>query len=167
MGLRGPELDLLETAALLHDVGKLAVDRNLLRKRGRLSFDEYRRVQTHTTVVGDLLGGIGFLGKAIPIIGEHHRYFDGTPYGDTAAAGDASAGHELSLQAIDVFLLGRRLDGEFDVGELGQGFWQASETPAWLRRAVPAVIIWRWTWRSMLRVDRLDAGLEPFGRTHR
>ena len=99
MGLRGPELDLLETAALLHDVGKLAVDRNLLRKRGRLSFDEYRRVQTHTTVVGDLLGGIGFLGKAIPIIGEHHRYFDGTPYGDTAAAGDASAGHELSLQA--------------------------------------------------------------------
>ena len=55
------------TAALLHDVGKLAVDRNLLRKRGRLSLDEYRRVQAHNPAVAEVLDGIGFLEPAIPM----------------------------------------------------------------------------------------------------
>jgi hypothetical protein len=99
MRLSRPELHLLETAALLHDVGKLAVDRSLLRKRGRLTLDEYRRVQGHNAVVGDVLGDIGFLGPAIPVVVDHHRHFDGTPYGDGADTGDGPAGSDLSIQA--------------------------------------------------------------------
>ncbi len=102
MGLTGISLHRLETAALLHDVGKVVVDRHLLRKRGRLSFDEYRKVQAHTTVVADLLDGIAFLAPVLPVVCEHHRHFDGTGYGvATSAAGGVEGGGpvELSLDA--------------------------------------------------------------------
>lgn len=81
MGLRPDAVDRLETAALLHDFGKVATPRRLLRKPGRLSDDEYRLIQEHAVVVTDLLSGIEFLEQVLPIVGEHHHHFDGTAYG--------------------------------------------------------------------------------------
>lgn len=90
LGLPAAARHRLETAARLHDFGKVVVDRHLLRKRGRLTADEYRCVQEHATAVGDLLGGIAFLRPVTPIIVEHHTHFDGTAYRDQAAPGPLS-----------------------------------------------------------------------------
>jgi HD-GYP domain-containing protein (c-di-GMP phosphodiesterase class II) len=92
MGLSRRRTDRLELAALLHDIGKIAVPRHLLRKRGRLTDDEYCRVQYHAEVVPEMLAPIGFLAPVVPIIGEHHVHFDGGGYG-------AGAGHAVSLEA--------------------------------------------------------------------
>ncbi len=90
LGLSAAARHRLETAALLHDFGKVVVDRHLLRKRGRLTADEYHRVQEHATAAGDLLGGIGFLRPVTPIVLEHHNHFDGTAYRDQATPGPLS-----------------------------------------------------------------------------
>ena len=90
MGLTGTGLHRLETAALLHDFGKVVVDRRLLRKRGRLTADEYRHVQEHAAVVAGLLDGIAFLRPVAPIIVEHHTHFDGSAYGGGRSDGRQS-----------------------------------------------------------------------------
>lgn len=90
LGLSAAARHRLGTAALLHDFGKVVVDRHLLRKRGRLTADEYRRVQEHATAVSELLDGIGFLRPVTPIILEHHTHFDGTAYRGQATPGPLS-----------------------------------------------------------------------------
>jgi hypothetical protein len=92
MGISGARLDNLACAALLHDIGKVAVSRHLLRKRDRLDPLEYCIVQEHSPAAAELLAGIEFLGDAVPIVVEHHVHVDGSGYG-------AIHGSELSLEA--------------------------------------------------------------------
>ena len=61
MGIRGTRLARLRWAALIHDVGKLAVPRDLIRKRARLTEDEYAQMQMHTHLVKELLADVEFL----------------------------------------------------------------------------------------------------------
>ncbi len=84
MGLSAAQVDRLEVAALLHDVGKVVTPRHLLRKNGRLTGDEYCRIQHHADVVPEVLAGIGFLDSVVPIIAEHHIHFDGGGYGEAS-----------------------------------------------------------------------------------
>jgi putative nucleotidyltransferase with HDIG domain len=78
----GPLLQTIETAALLHDVGKLAVADRLLNKPGPLTPDEYEQVKQHAAIGGDMLSGIEFPGALSLLVRHHHENWDGTGYPD-------------------------------------------------------------------------------------
>jgi len=80
MGFSGTRLEKLRWAALIHDVGKLAVPRDLIRKRARLSGDEYEQMQTHVHLVEDLLAEVAFLQPMVDIAAHHHAHYDGKGY---------------------------------------------------------------------------------------
>ncbi|NND02344.1 MAG: HD-GYP domain-containing protein [Acidimicrobiia bacterium] len=80
MGFNGTRLERLRWAALIHDVGKLAVPRDLIRKRARLSGEEYEQMQKHVHLVEDLLAEVDFLQPMVEIAAHHHAHFDGKGY---------------------------------------------------------------------------------------
>ena len=90
LGMTEPTLEMIEQAAGLHDVGKIAIPDTILRKPGRLTADEFAVMQTHTTAGGRILAGSRspVLQLAERIAMTHHERWDGTgyPHGLAAAA---------------------------------------------------------------------------------
>jgi putative nucleotidyltransferase with HDIG domain len=71
----------VRAAALLHDIGKLEISRDLLYKAARLTREEYEKVQEHVPRGIEMLEPVGgALRRVIPIILAHHDKFDGTGY---------------------------------------------------------------------------------------
>jgi HD-GYP domain-containing protein (c-di-GMP phosphodiesterase class II) len=98
LGLSPRRLARLHQAALLHDVGKLAVPAALLNKPGLLTDDEFRRVQHHAHACDDILGRIDVLRPLAAAAAGHHRRFDGGGYG----AGDRSL-HATVVAVADAY----------------------------------------------------------------
>ena len=88
MGLGPEERELVEKAALLHDVGKLAVPDEILQKRGPLSEEEMAVVRAHPAVGAKIVTRIPELAATAPIIAHHHEHVDGSGYPD-GLVGDA------------------------------------------------------------------------------
>ncbi|MBW2130653.1 MAG: HD-GYP domain-containing protein [Deltaproteobacteria bacterium] len=83
MGLRPDRIEDVRAAALLHDIGKLEISRNLLYKAARLTKDEFEGIKRHVEKGGEILEPVsGPLGRAIPIVLAHHEKFDGSGYND-------------------------------------------------------------------------------------
>jgi HD-GYP domain-containing protein (c-di-GMP phosphodiesterase class II) len=82
LGLPAKEMRTLTWAALLHDIGKIAVSGKILRKPGRLTDEEFGKVRTHPERGCMVLEPIRQLGKVLPAIRHHHERFDGTGYPD-------------------------------------------------------------------------------------
>ncbi|MBM3316412.1 MAG: HD-GYP domain-containing protein [Candidatus Eisenbacteria bacterium] len=82
LGLPAEELQAVSWAALLHDVGKIAIDRAILNKPGRLTDDEYRMIQTHPARGCRVLEPIPQLRGILPGIRHHHERWDGRGYPD-------------------------------------------------------------------------------------
>jgi len=88
MELDAETIDVLRLGALLHDVGKIGVPDEILRKRGRLTPLEFDAIKTHPLAGARILQSIPFLAKYIPIVELHHERPDGSgyPYGLTGDA---------------------------------------------------------------------------------
>jgi putative nucleotidyltransferase with HDIG domain len=81
MGLRGESLQAFEWGALLHDVGKMVVPDDILRKVGPLTDDEWHIMRQHPTWGFDMLAEVGFLQQpALEIVYSHHERWDGRGY---------------------------------------------------------------------------------------
>ena len=100
LNYRGTRLERLRWAALIHDVGKLAVPRELIRKRGRLEEVEYEQLQHHAHVVENLLAEVGFLRPMVEIASGHHSRYDGTGYGGTGHAQGVAPPQEACILAV-------------------------------------------------------------------
>lgn len=81
MGLELEELRQLREAALLHDIGKLRVDRSILVKSGAFSAEERDQVQLHSILRADGWNDLEFESIG-PIVRGHHERFDGAGYPD-------------------------------------------------------------------------------------
>jgi putative nucleotidyltransferase with HDIG domain len=81
MGLPSDRVEDIRAAALLHDIGKLDVSRELLYKAARLTKDEFEQIQQHVSKGIRLLEPVGgSLRRVLPIVLAHHDKFDGTGY---------------------------------------------------------------------------------------
>jgi putative nucleotidyltransferase with HDIG domain len=80
MGLDRVEMLELELAALLHDVGKLRVPREILRKPGPLSGSEERLMRNHPAWGAELVSGVPGLQAVALIVRHHHERVDGGGY---------------------------------------------------------------------------------------
>lgn len=76
LGFGPADMERLRIAALLHDIGKLAVPSRLLNKPGRLTPEEYAQVQLHNRAAMEILGRIDFLRAAVPVAADRHAHFD-------------------------------------------------------------------------------------------
>ena len=100
----GTQLERLRWAALIHDVGKLAVPAELIRKKGRLTDDEYAEMKGHAHLVEEILAEVDFLEPMVEIASGHHSNYDGTGYGGSGHREGQQPSLESSiLAAADAF----------------------------------------------------------------
>lgn len=76
------QIKAIEAAALLHDMGKLAIPEYILNKPGRLTPLEFDKMKLHSGIGADILSAIDFPYPVIPIVRHHHENWDGTGYPD-------------------------------------------------------------------------------------
>lgn len=81
LGLSREVIESVRFAALLHDLGKIAVERRILNKPSRLTEEEYAAVKEHPEMGAQILQRITFLRDSIPAIRLHHERPDGRGYG--------------------------------------------------------------------------------------
>ena len=82
LGLSESELDALRAAALLHDIGKLAVPDHIINKPGRLTPEEFEKMKIHPIVGADILERVAFPYPVAPIVRAHHEKWNGKGYPD-------------------------------------------------------------------------------------
>ena len=87
MGIDGPELDEIGRGALLHDIGKIGVPDDVLRKPGALTDVEFDVIKQHPVLGARILRSVPFLARHIPIVELHHERPDGRGY-PTGLRGD-------------------------------------------------------------------------------
>jgi diguanylate cyclase (GGDEF)-like protein/putative nucleotidyltransferase with HDIG domain len=103
MGVNDPSLiRAVEAAALLHDMGKLAVPEYILNKPGPLTPAEFEKMKLHASVGADILSAIDFPYPVVPIVRHHHENWDGCGYPDGLAGTDIPVGARI-LSVVDCF----------------------------------------------------------------
>jgi len=80
LGLAGGEMEALQAAALLHDIGKLAVPEHIISKPGRLTPEEFEKMKIHPVVGAEILERVRFPYPVVPIVRAHHEKWDGSGY---------------------------------------------------------------------------------------
>lgn len=74
------ELEALHAAALLHDIGKLAVPEHIISKPGRLTPEEFEKMKIHPVIGAEILERVHFPYPVVPIVRAHHEKWDGSGY---------------------------------------------------------------------------------------
>jgi len=92
LGIGGAELERLRYGALLHDVGKIGVPGEILRKPGPLTDAERARMDEHTAIGARMLERIPFLAPVAPLVRSAHERHDGGGYPDGLAGAEIPRG---------------------------------------------------------------------------
>jgi diguanylate cyclase (GGDEF)-like protein/putative nucleotidyltransferase with HDIG domain len=100
LGLDAREMEALRAAALLHDIGKLAVPEHIINKPGKLTPEEFERMKIHPVVGAEILERVNFPYPVVPIVRSHHERWDGRGYPDGLAGDQIPIGARI-LTAVD------------------------------------------------------------------
>ena len=93
LGLNSERIEDVRAAALLHDIGKLDISREILYKAARLTQEEFEEMKRHVEKGVEILESVGgSLRRVLPIILSHHDRFDGSGYHPTR-------GNDIPLEA--------------------------------------------------------------------
>jgi len=100
LGLSPNEIQALQAASILHDIGKLAVPDYIISKPGKLTPEEFERMKVHTVVGAAILEQVAFPYAVSPIVRSHHERWDGSGYPDGLKAEEIPIGARI-LSAVD------------------------------------------------------------------
>jgi len=81
-GLSPEKMELLHETAVLHDIGKLGIQENVLNKKEKLTPEEWELIKKHPVIGEDILRPIMINPEMLSIVRGHHERFDGTGYPD-------------------------------------------------------------------------------------
>ena len=99
---RRAEIDKIRHAALLHDIGKVAIPDEILHKAGQLNDDEWEVMRQHPAIGERILRAIPGLGGVARIVRHEHERFDGGGYPDGLAGKQIPIGSRIIL-ACDAY----------------------------------------------------------------
>ncbi|MGD0760880.1 MAG: HD domain-containing phosphohydrolase [Candidatus Sulfotelmatobacter sp.] len=100
LNLSSDETEALRAAALLHDIGKLAVPEQIISKPGRLTPEEFEKMKVHPLVGAEILERVAFPYAVAPIVRSHHERWDGSGYPDGLRREEIPIGARI-LAAVD------------------------------------------------------------------
>ncbi|MGA2746811.1 MAG: HD domain-containing phosphohydrolase [Candidatus Sulfotelmatobacter sp.] len=100
LNLTEGEIEALRAAALLHDIGKLAVPEQIINKPGKLTPEEFEKMKVHPLVGAEILERVAFPYPVAPIVRSHHERWDGTGYPEGLSAQEIPIGARI-LAAVD------------------------------------------------------------------
>ncbi|HEY8910975.1 MAG TPA: HD domain-containing phosphohydrolase [Desulfosporosinus sp.] len=80
LGLSEHKIEELKSVGLLHDIGKIAIDENILNKRGRLNADEWKEIQRHPEIGYRILSTVNDMSEMAEYVLAHHEKWDGKGY---------------------------------------------------------------------------------------
>ncbi|HSL20438.1 MAG TPA: HD domain-containing phosphohydrolase [Vicinamibacterales bacterium] len=96
------EIQGVKTAALLHDIGKLAVPEHILSKPGPLTQEEFQKIRAHPKVGAEIIGAVPFPYPVSPLILSHHERWDGKGYPHGLRGEEVPLGARI-LSVVDYF----------------------------------------------------------------
>jgi diguanylate cyclase (GGDEF)-like protein/putative nucleotidyltransferase with HDIG domain len=102
IGMTQNDLDALQAAALLHDIGKLAVPEHIISKPGKLTPEEFEKMKIHPVVGAEILEEVKFPYPVVPIVRAHHEKWDGSGYPYGLAGEEIPLGARI-LSVVDCF----------------------------------------------------------------
>lgn len=102
MGLDGRALELLHLGGLFHDIGKIAVPEAILDKRAKLTDEEFALIKSHPEAGARILAPISAYEQVIPVVEQHHEWFNGEGYPHGLAGDEISLGGRI-LAVADVY----------------------------------------------------------------
>ncbi|MFQ5455980.1 MAG: diguanylate cyclase [Nitrospirota bacterium] len=80
IGLYGHDIEIIECASLLHDIGKIGIRQEIINKTGRLTGEEYREMKRHPVITMEIIKDAMLFDKEIPLVLYHHENYDGSGY---------------------------------------------------------------------------------------
>ena len=100
LNLGEDQIEALRAAALLHDIGKLAVPEQIINKPGKLTPEEFEKMKVHPIVGAEILERVAFPYPVAPIVRSHHERWDGSGYPEGLAGENIPVGARI-LAAVD------------------------------------------------------------------
>lgn len=153
LGFSGTQLEHMRWAALIHDMGKLAIPIELMQKQGKLTDDEYRRLRTATHKVDDLLSEVDFLRPMVEVCSGSHPRLGREDFGQ--------AGHRhVTVPTLEQKVLG--VADAFDAMTSVRGYRMAMSQ----RAALEALRADESALYDADVLDALEAGLGQVGETY-
>lgn len=102
MKLKESDVEIIKNAGLLHDIGKIGIDQEVLVKKGSLTADEFEILKKHPAIGVNILKDISLLAKELPIILHHHERIDGSGYPHGLSANEIPLGSKI-LAVVDAY----------------------------------------------------------------
>jgi len=102
LGMSEKEIQGVTTAALLHDIGKLAVPEHILSKPGALTPEEFKKIRIHPQVGAEIIEHVPFPYPVAPLILNHHERWDGKGYPHGIKGEEIPLGARI-LSVVDFF----------------------------------------------------------------
>jgi putative nucleotidyltransferase with HDIG domain len=141
MGVMGPEVDLIRSAARVHDIGKIGIPDQILNKPGRLTDEEKRIMDSHPARGAELLARYTDFARGMDIVRHHHERWDGQGYPDRLKGLDIPFGARViavadsfdAMTSDRPYRIGMPTDKAAQILREGRGHqWEATIVDAFL-----------------------------------